>query len=111
MPQPGDGAFDLPVASIAAQFAPVLRYGSSAALSMRTDQFDPPGGQMLAKAVTIVGAVSDQAHHALPRPPAASTRHRDRFQRLGREPDFGRRGRTEANSQRNTFAVSHHHAL
>ena len=111
MAKPCDGSLDLPSALVAAQFASFLCGRTAAVLAVRADQLDAAPGKMIAKALPVIGAIRNQTHHALARPPTSSARDRNGFQRLGREPDFRGRGRAEANSQRNTFAVSHHHAL
>ena len=61
--------------------------------------------------VAVVGAVGDNP----PRPAAGRApvhaRHANRLQRRFDERDFGRGGRGDMYSQRNTLAVDHHHPL
>lgn len=101
--EPGESALDLPAPTIAAQRAAILRGWAGASTPVWADQFDVLPGQPAAQGIAVVGAIGDESPRAVGQEQALDYR-RD-------EGDF-RRGRAgEVASQRNTFAVDHHHPL
>lgn len=101
--EPCKSSFYLPTFAIAAECATVLGGRACASTPVRADQLDvlllKPG----AKAIAVVGPISNQTARAM--------REQQALNYGRREGDF-RRGRTgEVASQRNTFAVDHHHPL
>src|SRR5574341_53097 len=107
----GEGAFDFPTLAITAQLAPVLRGWSLAASAMRHTQFDAAPFQASAQGVAGVGLIGNQALRFLPRTTAARTRDGNRSQGRLQQRHFRRGSRLQVDSQRNTLAVDHHHAL
>jgi len=115
--QPAEGAvprhcsLDDPAAAIATQFPTVLGLGPDAIDAVRADQLDTATCKRTSKRIGVVGTVSSESHHPATWTPTTPSGNCDRRQsRLG-EFHFRRRGRCDGNSQRNTLAVCHHHAL
>jgi hypothetical protein len=110
--EPGEGAFNGPASSIAAQRSTVLRRRFAPILPMRRDQLDAARRQLRAQRVTIVAPVGDEANRLLPRTPSPMpSPYPDRRQRRLDELDFRRGSRVKVVSQRKTRAVDHHHPL
>jgi hypothetical protein len=110
--EPGEGAFHLPAASVAAQRSAILRARLASIPAMRGDQFDALRRQSLAQRIAVVGAIRNHSLRFLACSPAATwSGHVDRRERLFREPDLVRGSRVKLLSQRNTLAVDHHHPL
>ena len=110
--EPREGTLDFPAPAVASQRSPVLGHWFAPIPAMRRDQFDPARCQPLAKRVTVVTAIRDQAQRFLPRPPrVGSTAYADRRERRFREPRFVRGCRAKVLSHRKTLAVDHHHPL
>lgn len=105
--KPRECAFNLPSSSVPAKSSAILRRLPNPFLSVRTNQFDASGCQLLSQWVAVVSFVSDQ-------PLGILTKRAVTFagvQRLFDERDFVRTRRVQVVSQRNTFAVDHHHPL
>lgn len=101
--EPGEGPLDLPAPTITAQRPGILRGRALASTPVRTDQFHMLRGQPAAQRVAVVGPIGHESPRAIGQKQSFDYR-RD-------EGDF-RRGRAgEVASQRNTFAVDHHHPL
>ena len=109
--QPGEGAFDLPAFSVAAQRAPILQRRFAATLAMRTDQNNTTLDQAPAQRVAVVSAIGNDAKGPLLGSSAAATRHGDLCQCRFGQLYFCRTCRGKLTSQRNTLAVDHHHPL
>jgi hypothetical protein len=107
--KPGKRPLNLPPPFIAPPLPPVLHRRFLAILSMRTNR--PPSGHTRAQRLRIAGFVIDQPLGSLPRPPSPLPRHRDGFQRRLHQLHFCWGRRCQEVSQRNTFALDHHHPL
>ena len=110
--EPGEGAFDLPTATVTAQGTTVLRTRLAAIPAMRRDQFDASRRQLRTQRIAVVGTVGNDPPHSLTRSaPAMPSAYADRGECFLREPRFVRGRRVKLLSQRNTLAVDHHHPL
>ena len=109
--QMSKGALDFPTFGVTAQSAAIVAGASAASPAMRADQDDPALEQAPAQWVTIVSAIGNNAQRSALGSPAARARHRDARESRFSQGYFGRTGRDQLASQRNTFAVCHHHPL
>ena len=109
--KPCEGAFYFPSAPIPAQFSPILQLGVDTVFPMRTDQIDIPGLQSFSQRTAIVAFIGDQPLYSVFTPAASFARHLNLLKRTFDKGYFRRRGRSKCASQRNTFAVDHHHPL
>jgi hypothetical protein len=110
--EPGQSAFHLPATSVSTQRSAILRARLDAIPAVRCYQFDPACRQPLAQRIAVIGAIGNHSRWFLPWSSAAmSPGHLDRRERFFREPDLIRGCRVKLLSQRNTFAVDHHHPL
>jgi hypothetical protein len=109
--QPGERAFDDPPVPITPQEPPVFIRPVHAHRAIRADERDPACRQPSTQSVTVVRSIRNQSPRVAARRPAAGPRHGDRGQRRIDERRLAGRGRGDANSQRYTRAVDHHHAL
>ena len=108
---PGKGALDFPPFPVTPEFSAVLRLGFTSVFPMRRNQINFNAFQPLAQRVTVIASVSNQPLRSLFRPPSSLPRHFDCFQGRFGQRYFRRRCRGKGASQRNTFAVDHHHPL
>ena len=108
---PGECSFDDPASSIPSQLAAILHFRFLPIFSMWADQINLALFQFLSEWITIVSTIGNQALGAGLRPARSIARHFD----LGHHPVnkgyFVRGCRGNGASQRNTFAVDHHHPL
>ena len=111
VPPPGKGAFDLPAPLVAAQGPAILGRRFDPIFPMRTDQFNAFSRQTRSQWIRISGLVIDQSLGIFPRPTPARSRHGHLFQGRLDQRDFRWGRRVQVVSQRNTFAVDHHHPL
>lgn len=109
--QPRECAFDDPPVPIPSQQPPILIGPIHAHRAIRADQGDPARRQPSPQSVTVVRSIGNQSPRVAARRPAAGPGHGDRGQRRIDERRLAGRGRGDANSQRYTRAVDHHHAL
>src|SRR2546423_10495325 len=109
--KPGEGSFDLPSFAVAAQFASVVEGGFLAPAPVWADQHDAPFQQAPAQAVAVVGFVCHDSQGSFARSTPSTARHANLLQSGLGQGHFPRTGRLQFASQRNTFAVDHHHPL
>jgi hypothetical protein len=109
--QPRKRPFHLPPALIAPQLPSILQGWSLAVFAVRTNQINPPLGQTLAQRVRITCLVINQPLGSLPGTPTATSGHSNRLQSRLDQLHLGWGRRCQEVSQRNTFAVDHHHPL
>ena len=109
--QPGKSAFDFPSAFVPSQFAAVVIFLSFIVAAVRANQFDTSLSQSATQRVTVVTFISNQPSRFFSRSASAFARHRDIVQCFFEQRDFVRGRRVHVVSQRNTFAVDHHHPL
>jgi hypothetical protein len=109
--QPREGSFNLPSSSIPSQPSAILRRLLNSVLPVRAYQFDASGCQLLPQRVAVVSFVRDKPFRFSLWSAAATTRDSHITQRLFDERDLVRAGRVQVVSNRNTFAVDHHHPL
>jgi len=110
--QPGEGALDRPVPSVAPQNASILRRCAMAVRAMRRDQQDAPSPQARSQRIAVVTFVGNHPQRLLPRSARAMpSAYTDSRKRRLREPDLRRGRRTKVVPQRNSAAVDHHHPL
>ena len=111
VPEPRDGAFDLPPFLVPAQRTSVLPAGANAIAFVRRDLLDVSALQPLAQWVAVVRFVRDDPLGVLTRAPGRTITHTYRAQRFFGERDFHGAGRMDGKSQRNTLAVCQYHKL
>ena len=109
--KPCEGSFYFPPAAIPSQFSSILQICLNAVFPMRTDQINIPGLQPFSQSSAIVAFISDQPLYSAFAPAAPFARHLNLLKRTFDKGYFRRRGRSKCASQRNTFAVDHHHPL
>ena len=108
---PGKGALDFPPFFVAPELSAVLRLRFTSVFTMRRNQINFKPLQPLAQRITVIATVGNQSLRPLFGPPSSTARHFDRFQGRLSQRYFRRRCRGKGASQRNTFAVDHHHPL
>ena len=102
--QPGEGAFDFPPMTVAAQCATVLSAGFDSIVTMRADHLDTTSLEAVTQRIAVVTAVHNQPSNLFwPCGHAGQCTLAQRY--------FRRRSRGKLASQRNTLAVDHHHPL
>ena len=109
--KPSEGSFDFPTSSVTSQWAPILPRMLSPSFSVRTYQFNAFCFQPFPQWIGIGRLVINQALHLLFRMPCVFSGHRNTVNNLLNQRHLGWRGRVQVVSQRNTFAVDHHHPL
>jgi hypothetical protein len=109
--QPGEGAFDDPAVPITPQEPTIFIRPIHAHRAIRADERDPARRQPAAQSIAVVPALRTQSLRFAAGRPAAGPGHRDGVQRRIDERRLAGSGRGDANSQRYTRAVDHHHAL
>ena len=109
--KPREGAFNLPSSPVPAKSSAILSRLLDPVLLMRTNQFDSSGCQLFPQRVVVICFVSDQPLRIPARNTVAIRWHLDGIQRLFDERDLVGARRVQVVSQRNTFAVDHHHPL
>jgi hypothetical protein len=111
IPQPSEGALDLPPALVTPQLATVLQRGCHPIAAMGTTQLKAPLRQPLPQGVRITGFVVDHTLRLLARSPGAVARDGNRGQGRFQQGHFRRGRRVQEVSQRKTLAGDHHHPL
>jgi len=109
--KPGERALDLPAAFVASKPASVLERRPCSVFAVRGDEVDPLGPEAFAQGVAVGCLVVDQAIGLPPRSPATLPWNLHVRERFLDERDLRGRGRRQAKSQRNTFAIRHHQTL
>ncbi len=109
--QVSEGALNLPALAVATQDAAIVARSGTAAAPVRTNQDDPPLQQTPAQRVAIVSAVGNDAQRTRKRATAPGPWHGDARQGAFGQSYFRGTGGGKLASQRNTFAVCHHHPL
>jgi hypothetical protein len=109
--QPGKSSFDFPSAFVPPQFATVVIFLSFIIAAVRTNQLDTFLSQPTTQRVAVVTFISNQAPRIFSRPTSVLAWHGDITQCFFEERDFVRGRTVQVVSQRNTFAVDHHHPL
>lgn len=108
---PGERSFYYPSFSIPSQLSTILKFGFFPILSMGANQINLSIFELLSKWITIVSTICNQTFGAGFWSAWSIARHFD----LGHHPvnkgHFMRGCRGNGASQRNTFAVDHHHPL
>jgi len=102
--QPGEGAFDFPPMTVAAQCTTVLSVWFDSIVTMGTNHLNTASLESVTQRIAVVTTVYNQTSNLFwPRGHASQRALAQRY--------FGRRGRGKLASQRNTLAVDHHHPL
>lgn len=109
--EPGKGPLDIPAALVPTEASPVLSLRATAIGTMRDDQVDTAFPQAFPQRIAVVSLVGNQTIWATPGTARTAPWYTDRAQCLLDEGDLCRRGGVNGCSERNTFAVDHHHAL
>jgi hypothetical protein len=109
--QPGKSSFDFIATFITPHFASVIVLLSLIIAPVRTNQFNAFTSQTLTQRVAVITSVGNQTLRLFSWPASAFAWHSDIVQRFFEERDFVRGRRVQVVSQRNTFAVDHHHPL
>jgi hypothetical protein len=108
--QPGDGAFDLPSATVSPKRAAVLML-SLAVGEVGSDELNASPLEPTAESQGVIPAIANESIRILTWPTRSSVAYSDRGERLGRELDLTRASAMEGNSQRKTLAVCQYHEL
>jgi hypothetical protein len=109
--QVSKGSLDFPALGVAAQSPTIVAGISTTSPAMRADQDDAALEQPPAQRITVISAIGDDAQRPALGSPAPSARDRDARQSRFGQSYFRWGGRDQLASQRNTFAVCHHHPL
>jgi hypothetical protein len=109
--QPRKRTFDFVSTFVAAKFSSILRWFLFSIGAMRANKFYAALSKMLSQWVRIVTAVGDKTLGFAFGRTWPTSRHCYSLERLFDELDFRRGRRVQVVSQRNTFAVDHHHPL
>ena len=109
--EPCEGPFHFVAFAIATKFAAVVERKFFSSVSVRTDQDDASFEQAPAQWIAVVGFVGYHSQRPTSRTARTAARHVDPLQRWLGQGHFPRTGRLQFASQRNTFAVDHHHPL
>jgi hypothetical protein len=109
--QPRKRAFDFPPSSKSSQRSTILRRLLASSLAMRADKFYAALSKTLSQWVRVVTAIRDKTLGFAFWCTRPAPRHSYVLERLFDELDFRRGRRVQVVSQRNTFAVDHHHPL
>ena len=102
---------DNPTPSISSKLSTVLTFGFFPVFSMRAYQFNLPLFKFVSKGIAVIGTIRNQSFRSRSRSPRAISRHFDLSQDSVNKRYFVRGCRGNGASQRNTFAVDHHHPL
>ncbi len=105
------GALNFPALGVATHAAAIVARSAPAFPPMRAEQNNATLEQTPAQRITIISAISDDAQWAALRSPTPGARDRNASQSRFGQGYFGRTGRDQLASQRNTLAVRHHHPL
>jgi hypothetical protein len=111
IPQPRKSPLNLIATLITPHLASVIILLSLVIAPIRANQFNAFTSQTFTQWVTVISSVSNQTQRFFSRPAAALAWHSDIIQCFFEERDFVRGRRVHVVSQRNTFAVDHHHPL
>ena len=109
--QVGKGALNFPAPGVAPHGAAIVEGRATAFAAMRREQNDAALKQTCPQRIAVVGAIGNHPQRAPLWPAASDARDRDARQGAFGQGYFGRTGRGELASQRNTRAVCHHHPL
>ncbi len=109
--QVGKGALNFPAPGVAPHGAAIVEGRTTTFAPMRTEQDDAALEQTPAQRIAVISAIGNHAQGSALRSPTPGARDRDARQGAFGQSDFGRTGRAQLASQRNTLAVCHHHPL
>jgi len=109
--QPREGAFDFVSTLVAAKFSSILRRFLLAIGAVRTNKFYAALSKSLSQRVRVVAAIGNKTLWFSLGCSWPLSGYRYCFERLFDKFDFRRGRRVQVVSQRNTFAVDHHHPL
>jgi len=101
--QPGIQALDLPTSAVSSQLASILRSGFDPVRSMRCDQFNALGSQLLIQRIAIISPIANQ--------PLRNFHDKSRCESCFHKGDFMRRSRRNVDGDRKTMAVCQRHDL
>ena len=109
--QPGERPFHLPSPLIPPHFASVVVFPTAVAPAIRRDQLNSAPLEPTPQRVTVIAFVGDDPPGIFPRTAASFSWNHYCLNRLFNQRHFRRRGRRQPASERNAFAVHHHHPL
>ena len=109
--QPRKSSLHLPTSFITPHLAAIIILLSFIVAAIRTNQLNASLSQPLSKRVAVVSFISNQASGIFPRTASAFAGDTDVFYCFFEQRDLRRGRRVQVVSQRNTFAVDHHHPL
>ncbi len=109
--QPRKSPFNLPSPPISPHFTPIVISPLSVVFAIWANQLNTSPFQSSAKRITVVTPIGNDSPGIFPRPASAFPWNRNVINCGFQQAHFRRRGRRKAASQRNTFAVDHHHPL
>ena len=109
--EPGKGSLNFPTSFISSQLSAITILLIFIIAPVRANQFNATLLQSSSKRVTVIALISNQTIRFISRPASSFSGHVDIFQRLFEQRRLVRGRRVQVVSQRNTFAVNHHHPL
>ena len=110
--EPSKGSFDFPSFLVSPHGSPVLiEQVSDSVFASRYDRLDSTQMHVDPKGSTVVCFIGNQSFRPFSRSPWSQSRHFDFVYKRGSQLYFGGRCGGKLASQRNTFAVDHHHPL
>ena len=111
IPQPRERPLNLIATFISPHFASIIIFLPFVIVSVRADQFNALVRQTFTQRVAVIAPVGNQTLWIFSGSAPAFAWHSDIVQRIFEERNFVRGRRVQVVSQRNTFAVDHHHPL
>jgi hypothetical protein len=111
IPQPGERPLHFPASFISPQLAAIIILLTFVVTAVRANQINTSLLQPLAQRIAVIALVCNQSLWVLSRSATTFSRNADVIQRFLEQRDFRWGRRVQVVSQRNTFAVDHHHPL
>ena len=109
--QPRKRSLNLIATLVTPHLASIIIFLPLVIAPVRTNQVDAFVSQTFTQRVAVIASVGNQSLRFFSRSASAFARHSNIVQRFFEERDFVRGRRVQVVSQRNTFAVDHHHPL
>jgi hypothetical protein len=109
--EPGKGSFNFPTSFISSQLSTITILLLFVITPIRANQLNATCLEFPSQRVAVIALVSDQTPGLFLRSALGFSGYIDIFQRFFEQRRFVRARRVQVVSQRNTFAVDHHHPL
>lgn len=109
--EPCESAFYFPSPAIPPQFSAILQFRFDTIFPMRANQIDALGLKPFSQRIAVVSFIGNQSLYSPFTPTSSLARHLYLLKGIFKKSYFRQRSRSKSASQRNTFAVDHHHPL